>query len=162
MKHALTRTSPKGAGQTFIGTCTQCGEQNLPASAVQQDCPNVRGLSEEDALIEVLSSECEPPATVLQDLLRCAKSWTPEARIVGNVRAGDIAMACEFFLRQDLNRAIQHAVNYHGLDARLNMPDWQIADLIEGEMQKHLGGQTDVQIIERMTPEERSRIGQEH
>jgi|ERR1700758_488719 len=61
-----------------------------------------------------------------------------------------------------LNRAISHAVNYHGLDARLNQPDWRIADLIESEVQKHLDGQTEVQIIERMTPEERARIGREH
>lgn len=60
-----------------------------------------------------------------------------------------------------LNKAIQHAVNYHSLDARLGMADWQIADLIELELQRHLDGQTDVQIIEAMTPEERARIGSE-
>ncbi len=58
----------------------------------------------------------------------------------------------------ELNRAIAHAVNFHGLDARLNMPDWQIADLVEGEVQRHLDGQTDAQVIERMTPGERLEI----
>ena len=62
----------------------------------------------------------------------------------------------------ELNRAIAHAVNYHSLDAKLNMPDWQIADLIEGEVQKWLDGTTDVQVIEAMTPEERARIGTDH
>jgi hypothetical protein len=61
----------------------------------------------------------------------------------------------------ELNRAISHAVNYHGLDARLGMADWKIADLIEGEVQKWLDGKSDVQIIERMTPEERAQIGRE-
>lgn len=62
-------------------------------------------------------------------------------------------------MSRELNKAIQHAVNYHGLDARLNTPDWQIADLITGEVFKHLCGTTDVQIIERMTSEERAKIG---
>lgn len=61
----------------------------------------------------------------------------------------------------ELNRALQHALNYHSLDAILNMPDWQIADLIEPEVQKWLDGTTDVQVIGRMTPEERARIGED-
>lgn len=58
-----------------------------------------------------------------------------------------------------ITKAIEHAVNYHGLDSKLNMADWQIAELIAPEVSKHLAGQTDVQIIERMTPEERAQIG---
>lgn len=57
-----------------------------------------------------------------------------------------------------LNKALCHAVNYHGLDAKLKMADWTIADLIVGEVSKHLRGETDVQVIERMTPEERAQI----
>jgi hypothetical protein len=48
----------------------------------------------------------------------------------------------------ELNRAIAHALNYHSLDAKLDMPDWQIADLIEPEVQKWLDGKTDVQVFE--------------
>lgn len=59
----------------------------------------------------------------------------------------------------ELNRAIQHAVNYHSLDAQLNMTDWQFADLIEPQVQRWLDGNSDVQIVERMTPEERAKIG---
>lgn len=62
-------------------------------------------------------------------------------------------------MSSELNKAIQHAVNYHSLDAKLDMADWQIADLIEPEIQKWLDGTTDVQIVERMTPEGRSKIG---
>lgn len=61
-----------------------------------------------------------------------------------------------------LNKAIQHAINYHGLDARLNMADYKVADMITEEVAKHLAGTTDVQKIERMTPEERARIGMEN
>lgn len=53
-----------------------------------------------------------------------------------------------------LKRAIRHAVNYHGLDAKLNMADYEIADLLIEEMQKHLEGRTDVQIVESLTPAE--------
>jgi hypothetical protein len=63
--------------------------------------------------------------------------------------------------RTELNRALTHAINYHGLDAKLGAPDWHIAAIIEGEVQKWLDGTTDVQVIARMTPEERARIGME-
>jgi hypothetical protein len=52
MKHSLERTSPKG--QAFIGTCVLCGAPNLALSAAQEDCSNVRGLTDEQALIEAI------------------------------------------------------------------------------------------------------------
>jgi hypothetical protein len=55
-----------------------------------------------------------------------------------------------------LELAIRHAVNYHSLDTRLNMPDYKISELIAPEVQKYLDGTTDVQIIEAMTPEQRA------
>lgn len=58
----------------------------------------------------------------------------------------------------DLEQAIRHAVNYHSLDARLGMADHAIAFLIAPEVQKHLNGETDVQVIEAMTPEQRAAI----
>lgn len=54
MKHSIERTSPKGPGQTFIGTCVLCGQAGLKASDALNDCPNVRGLSADDALIEAI------------------------------------------------------------------------------------------------------------
>lgn len=60
---------------------------------------------------------------------------------------------------QDINAAIRHAMNYHSLDARLDMADFAIADLITPEVMKHLAGETDVQVIERMSPEDRASIG---
>lgn len=47
-----------------------------------------------------------------------------------------------------LEQAISHAINYHGLDAKLDMPDWKIAEMLAPEVQKHLDGKTDVQIFE--------------
>lgn len=50
--HAIERTSPKG--QPFIGTCRLCGTPNLPAKAALDECPNQRGLTAEEALIETI------------------------------------------------------------------------------------------------------------
>lgn len=57
MKHAIERTSPKGPGQSFIGTCRLCGVTGLKASAALEDCENVRGLSSEQALVEAITGE---------------------------------------------------------------------------------------------------------
>jgi hypothetical protein len=54
MKHYVERTSPKGPGSNFIGTCRLCGKENLKASAALEDCENTRGLSVEEAWEEVL------------------------------------------------------------------------------------------------------------
>lgn len=40
--------------------------------------------------------------------------------------------------RKDLARAIAHALNYHGLDAKLDMPDYRIADMLVDEVHRHL------------------------
>jgi hypothetical protein len=61
--HALERTSPKG--QDFIGTCRLCGTPNLKTPFDDPPCPNQRGLSEDEALIEAI----EPPMTTTADLL---------------------------------------------------------------------------------------------
>jgi hypothetical protein len=55
MKHSLERTSPKGEGQNFIGTCIQCGKQNVTSKMFfDEECPNTRGLSEEESLLEAI------------------------------------------------------------------------------------------------------------
>ena len=58
----------------------------------------------------------------------------------------------------DLAKAIEHAVNYHSLDARLNMSDFAIGELLAPEVAKWLRGETDVQVFERMSPEDRKTI----
>lgn len=59
MKHHIERTSPKGPGQTFIGTCRLCGKTDLKASAALEDCENVRGLTDDEALIETILGDRE-------------------------------------------------------------------------------------------------------
>lgn len=50
--HALERTSPKG--QPFIGTCRLCGQAGLTSKDVMKPCENVRGLSQEEAVLEAI------------------------------------------------------------------------------------------------------------
>lgn len=64
MKHHVERTSPKGPGMPFIGTCRLCGRPGLKASAALEDCENVRGLTAEEALVETVlgSPQVSPEA----------------------------------------------------------------------------------------------------
>lgn len=50
MMHHIERTSPKG--EPFVGTCHLCGKSNLKMSAALDECENVRGLSEDEAMVE--------------------------------------------------------------------------------------------------------------
>jgi len=55
MPHAIIRTSPKG--QEFIGVCTKCGTENLRANQANERCENVRGVTQGQALMEILDKE---------------------------------------------------------------------------------------------------------
>lgn len=59
MKHSLERTSPKG--ELFIGVCTLCGQRDLPMKAIHEDCPNTRGLSPDEAVLEAITGRKEQP-----------------------------------------------------------------------------------------------------
>jgi hypothetical protein len=62
MKHPLVnRTSPKGEGNSFVGTCAACGKQNITLEMLQadEDCENVRNMTQEEALLEALESGTE-------------------------------------------------------------------------------------------------------
>lgn len=53
-RHALHRTSPKG--EDFIGTCRNCGTENLTIQDfATQECPNQRGATEADNVLDALS-----------------------------------------------------------------------------------------------------------
>lgn len=49
--HSIERTSPKGG--PFMGTCTLCGQTGLTFSD-ESECPNQRGLSQDEALLEAI------------------------------------------------------------------------------------------------------------
>ncbi len=80
MKHHIERTSPKGPGQPFIGTCRLCGLTGLKASAALEDCENVRGLSTEQAFVESIQPWPDPTPEMLASpefnaVWECIKSW---------------------------------------------------------------------------------------
>lgn len=50
--HSIERTSPKG--QPFIGTCVLCGTPNLTTGDALKACPNQRGLTEDEALVQAI------------------------------------------------------------------------------------------------------------
>ena len=53
MRHPIiNRTSPKG--QPFVGTCAACGKTGLTWEHMKEECENVRGLSQEEAVIEAI------------------------------------------------------------------------------------------------------------
>jgi hypothetical protein len=56
-QHAINRTSPKGG--PFIGTCSLCGVTDLRISDATKYCENVRGLTEEEALLEAIEAPDE-------------------------------------------------------------------------------------------------------
>lgn len=55
MKHSIERTSPKGPGNKFVGTCRLCGTPGLTFANMDEDCPNQRGLTREEAVIEAIT-----------------------------------------------------------------------------------------------------------
>lgn len=57
--------------------------------------------------VERASSDDADPFTVLVELRRCAMAWEPHARLVGNVRAGDIDRAITAVLPQIAQRQEQ-------------------------------------------------------
>lgn len=48
--HAIERTSPKGPGTTFIGTCWQCGLTGLRAEDALKPCENITGFTQAESL----------------------------------------------------------------------------------------------------------------
>jgi hypothetical protein len=52
--HAIRRTSPKGPGQKFVGTCIKCGEQGLTLADADKPCENIIGMKAADALVSMV------------------------------------------------------------------------------------------------------------
>ena len=50
-------------------------------------------------------TELEKHLDTARELRKCADSWVPDARLVGNVRADDIAALCKYF--EDLHIAFK-------------------------------------------------------
>ncbi len=57
MSHALTRTSPTGEGQTFIGRCVKCGKEELRSRDALEPCPMDDTVSDKQALLDILAKD---------------------------------------------------------------------------------------------------------
>lgn len=55
MTHALYRTSPKG--ERFVGTCTNCGATGLTTTNMKEECPNPRGATQDENLLEAIEKD---------------------------------------------------------------------------------------------------------
>lgn len=52
--HAIIRTSPKGEGQEFIGTCMNCGAENLTFADMNKYCENITGRTNDENIIAAI------------------------------------------------------------------------------------------------------------
>lgn len=50
--HSLRRTSPKG--QPFVGVCVLCGETMALEDMQKTECPNQRGLTADEAVLDAI------------------------------------------------------------------------------------------------------------
>lgn len=70
----------------------------------------------EHRLATVVAPDNGTPAEVLAAVLECAKAWVPDARIIGNVRAGDIARAIESLSAPETKLTRPSGNHYYGVD----------------------------------------------
>lgn len=86
--------------------------------------------------------------------IKSGETWTPSCQRAYE-EAGRQLAAAKPLDKFSLEKALSHAINFHSLDSRLDAPDWEIADLLVDQVFAHLAGTTDVQVVERMSPQER-------
>ena len=55
--HALNRTSPKGKGVPFVGTCMRCGRRGLSMKAALESCENPANLTDAETVLLAIGLE---------------------------------------------------------------------------------------------------------
>ncbi len=88
---AVIEHAPEG-GDAFWDIKFSDIEAALSAAEPQPDFWDIEE-AREKKLATVVVPDNGTTAEVLSAVLECAEAWVPEARIIGNVRAGDIARA---------------------------------------------------------------------
>jgi hypothetical protein len=85
-------------GGPFVGTCTQCGRRGLTIKAMSEECENVRGLTQGEAVLEAMpgNTSCYPRAAhccTKATYARTARNrcWRPGS----HHRLGANAKACQ-------------------------------------------------------------------
>lgn len=80
-----------------------------------------------------------------------ALGWTPAPP-----RTEQVDPAKPGSIYEDVAKALRHSVNFNSIDAKLDMSDIAITEVLMPEVIRHLRGETDVQVYEAMTPQERA------
>jgi len=106
MKHSLERTSPKGG--PFIGTCTLCGKTDLPIGAATQDCENVRGLTQDEAVVEAITG------------------------VPAGIAVQPPGMDAEYFKEREarFRKELEHLINRHSRENGSDTPDFILAEFL--------------------------------
>jgi hypothetical protein len=55
IQHSIRRTSAKGT--SFQGVCTKCGREGLTLDDMEDECSNVRGVSDRQVVLEALDKD---------------------------------------------------------------------------------------------------------
>ena len=138
-----TPTDPTENMTPFQLRCALTEARNLESTyrarcnALQQRC------EEAERQIATLTGECEyqgfpdgaPVGEVFEYLLMCARGWMPAARIVGNLRAGDIARAVAEMQQRckTLETALWNAAaTIEGLAMQQAMDDFWYVPVLDG------------------------------
>ena len=91
----ITNDLIRAAGEVQFAVNSEAAKAEFknvtPAPQTHVDVEDVR----EQKLATIVAPDNGTPDEVLSYVLECAKAWVPEARIIGNARAGDIARAIE-------------------------------------------------------------------
>jgi|RhiMethySRZTD1v2_1073278.scaffolds.fasta_scaffold118793_2 hypothetical protein len=64
--HAIERTSPKGPGQKFIGTCMRCGRTGLTSANMNEECENITGMTDDEALLKAIDGPEEAERVLVE------------------------------------------------------------------------------------------------
>lgn len=60
--HAIERTSPKGPGHKYVGTCWQCGKTGLTLADACEPCENIAALTADESLMLAIEGPKEETA----------------------------------------------------------------------------------------------------
>lgn len=73
--HSLRRTSPMG--QQFVGTCTLCGQEGLTARQANDACPNPRGVTRDQMILDAVDGDEDLPGPATREELLERGRYTP-------------------------------------------------------------------------------------
>ncbi|MVB00109.1 hypothetical protein GN330_22950 [Nitratireductor sp. CAU 1489] len=128
---------PKGKGDPFSASSMRHAARAFLAAAEWMES-EARATDCEDETDRKLQTVVAPDngtvPEVMAAILECARAWVPEARIIGNVRAGDIARAVESALSAPKAEVRGGTLNLHlGSNNTVDCGGADISDPLHGK-----------------------------